>query len=42
LVADCRGRDTVSAGGHGETRENCNGRNKVTKVHRASLVMRVE
>ena len=39
LVSDCGGRDTVSAGGHGETRENCGSRDEATKVHMASLVM---
>jgi hypothetical protein len=39
LVADCGGRDAVSAGGQGEARDYCNGRDEATKVHTASLVM---
>ena len=33
------GRDAVSACDQGEDRENCNGRDKATKDHIASLVM---
>ena len=38
-VSDCGGRDAVSACDQGEDRENCNGRDKATKDHIASLVM---